>query len=461
MTDRSHRLRDPIHNLIVFDDEEELGIDRLAWRLIDTPEFQRLRRIRQLGVSEFVFPGATHTRFSHSVGVYHNARRLLGILKRLEGDLDMKQARVAALAALLHDIGHGPFSHAFENARKKLLGLEWDKKKHKHEALSARLITDEDSEILRILECDDDPTLSEEISLLLRAEDPASIYHAVVSSSFDADRLDYIERDRYMTGTKIGAIDLEWLIDNIDTYKITPVLEETITDDAEDTTKINTFVFKEKARPAAEDFLLARYRLYANVYLHKTTRGFEQVLTALMVWLGRDNHAEELGLADNPLVRFLRDYSAGDLSLYRQLDDYGVWGLVSRIAASDRAYPASLAQRLLMRKRLACLDLAAQKSTDSDFIDTVDEKIQKRFDTDQNAIAFRDDPGLDLYTKIDGEGTKPHKRIRVRVPNGAREITDFDDTIIGSQLQKNRKFLRWYFLDDADREIARKIMEGR
>jgi HD superfamily phosphohydrolase len=115
------RIRDPVHGLIVFDDDGL--VDEQVWALLNTPDVQRLRRIKQLGVSEFVFPSASHARFSHSVGVFHNARRLVSIikreigLKRVDGDFNRDRAKTALFAALLHDIGHGPFSHAFEEAR--------------------------------------------------------------------------------------------------------------------------------------------------------------------------------------------------------------------------------------------------------------------------------------------------------------------------------------------------------
>src|ERR1051326_1813223 len=110
---RTQRLRDPVHGLIVFD--KHSPVDMLAWRLIDTPEFQRLRRIKQLGVSEFIFPGAGATRFSHSICVFCTARRLAEIVAREIGAVNEQpnpdRAEVAVLSALLHDLGHGPFSH--------------------------------------------------------------------------------------------------------------------------------------------------------------------------------------------------------------------------------------------------------------------------------------------------------------------------------------------------------------
>jgi uncharacterized protein len=128
---RPQRIRDPIHDLIEFNDQK---FEQMCWRLIQTATFQRLRRIKQLGFSELVYPGATHSRFSHSIGVFHTARNLADVIERDRKDaFDRRRSQVAIAAALLHDLGHGPFSHAFEDVLKKL-GFG------KHEATSVRLI---------------------------------------------------------------------------------------------------------------------------------------------------------------------------------------------------------------------------------------------------------------------------------------------------------------------------------
>src|SRR5690349_2130621 len=114
MNDRPRRIRDPVHDLIGFDKTQ---FEQAIWRLLETREFQRLRRIKQLGFSELVFPGATHTRFSHSLGVFEMARRLVKVVRSLNHQ-DEKREQIAVAAALVHDLGHGPFSHAFEMGMK-------------------------------------------------------------------------------------------------------------------------------------------------------------------------------------------------------------------------------------------------------------------------------------------------------------------------------------------------------
>jgi uncharacterized protein len=260
------RIRDPVHGLITFDQGDE--VERAAWRLINTPEFQRLRRVKQLGVSEFTFPGATHTRLAHSIGVFHVARRLMEVARRHVPPEKRKphRERAALLAALVHDLGHGPFSHAFENAEKARLPKEMYRS---HEDWTAELIRRRDGCVRSILkdEFGADGSVADDIALMLR-EDGQDLYSSVVSSSFDADRLDYLRRDRMMTGSGAGAIDFEWLLDNL---RVVDVPANSGEDPQDTGTTIQVFAFEEKALQAAESFILARFHLYSQVYLHKTT----------------------------------------------------------------------------------------------------------------------------------------------------------------------------------------------
>ncbi len=175
-------IRDPVHGIIPFEDTE---CDRLLLDLINTREFQRLRRIKQLGMSELVFPGANHSRFSHSIGVMHVARKMLDRAERLLGDsLRDDQHTAVLVAALLHDIGHGPFSHAFE----KVTG-------EKHEVRTLEIIGDASTEVYERL-TEQDPTLPSRLAVFFdedideekreQAEIPAYLTQ-VVSSQLDAD----------------------------------------------------------------------------------------------------------------------------------------------------------------------------------------------------------------------------------------------------------------------------------
>ncbi len=457
MADLTQRLRDPIHGLITFD--EDSRADMLAWRLIQTTEFQRLRRIKQLGISDFVFPGATHSRFVHSIGVYHNARKLMNVIKKTEGEkFDKERADAILIAALLHDIGHGPFSHAFEEARMALARTRGKATIEKHEKFTAKLLLAEDGQIRKILD-QHDTALAENIAKLFSAEDPVDIYHAVVSSSFDADRLDYLMRDRYMTGTEAGSIDYDWLIDNLDTY-----LVQVRQDDDDEPRSFPTFVFKSKGRQAAEDFLLARYRLYTQVYLHKTTRGFEKVITALIQNLGREldnGSCAGIGLDDvHPLVTFLKP-NGETINNYRDLDDVVFWGAVERLRYSSSKILRELSMRLWDRKRLEVLDVFAEIGHNPENLLNACRRLEEHTKTQLGKTVFKDEPSYNLYSRIGGESTKEHKMVRVRTPEGIKEITDFPDTVISKELMKKTRLTRYFFLSADDKDAARKVMDGR
>ena len=175
------RIRDPVHDLVAFSGSDDF--EQLIWRLLNAREFQRLRRVKQLGLSELVYPGATHTRFSHSIGVFHTARSLVQILKSTQGaQFSPERADASICAALLHDVGHGPFSHAFEGVEKARGAAK------KHERWTTEIIR-EDTGVGTLLS-EYDNGLRENVAVLLEEEYPSDIYSSIVSSQFDADRLD-------------------------------------------------------------------------------------------------------------------------------------------------------------------------------------------------------------------------------------------------------------------------------
>ena len=311
----SERLRDPVCGLIVFGggpDPHMRKTDQIAWKLINTREFQRLRRIRQLGFSEFVFPGATHSRFAHCVGVYHTARGIMDVIRRRQEDaFNPDRARVALLAALLHDVGHGPFSHVFENVG-RVLG-----RRKRHEDWGGDIIKGETAVngILREV----DEQLPNEVAAMLRDDFPKDIYATVVSSQLDADRLDYIQRDRLMTGVQFGNVDRDWLFDCMEVGKVTVKTEAG--DDNPGIMKVPCLYLNHKGIQVGEEYLEARLRMYTMVYMHKTTRAAEKMLGKL---LRTATQADE-GLLPDPLRSYFAQSSPPpSLQLYLSFDDYTI-----------------------------------------------------------------------------------------------------------------------------------------
>ncbi|HXF89850.1 MAG TPA: HD domain-containing protein [Xanthobacteraceae bacterium] len=448
--ERTQRVRDPVHGLIVFRVGDPLA--QLAWRLIATPEFQRLRRIKQLGVSEFVFPGATHSRFAHSLGVFHVARTLVEIIKRELGQkFDPTRAEVAVIAALLHDLGHGPFSHAFE-AVQKTRGMA-----KKHETWSAEIIRNTQGKIRPLLDAyRPNRTFTDEVAHLIEAEDPVDIYHAVVSSSFDADRLDYLRRDRLMTGTGAGAIDFDWLMEQLRVAEVEIEPAEANSGDAPQ--RVPTFCFDPKALPAAEQFLLARYTLHEQVYLHKTTRCVEQMIAKLLkraADLIQQGRRADTGLdANHPLVRFFQKDGA-TLANFLALDDVVVGGAIEQMEAAPDTDLSGLARRLRDRELYKTLDLGwfghdvGRQRKEA-------RRIDRQFaDELKNDSVIKDEgAAIGIYTQIGGDDDKTHKKLHILDAGQPREITELS-VVVRELAEKKRQFTRYYFETESDRNRAR------
>ena len=439
------RIRDPVHGLIVFDLEKE--VDKAAWRLIDTSEFQRLRRIKQLGVSEFTFPGATHTRFSHSIGVFHVARCLMKVAEKglPATEWNHQRERTALLAALLHDIGHGPFSHAFENVEKERLGSRGSYKNH--ETWTAEIIASRARSIRPALEkvFGGGGGIADDIAELL-TRPPTDIYAAIVSSSFDADRLDYLRRDRLMTGSGAGAIDFDWLVDNLRVVRAKIGIGEGETDEGEPTT-IQTFAFEEKALQAVEAFILARYHLYSQVYFHRVTRGIEMTLSAFLRSISvlvANGRAPELPVHErNPLVAYFAAVEP-TLALYLALDDAVVWNMIEACADNGPEDVRVLARDIRDRK--------LRKAIEIDMVNTTDlDRLRKGFiDNDLKPsigqTIFRDAVSLSIYKDAQREDIPAHKRVFVKRADGnVVDIAALSKAV--AALTEDQNVLRYYFAD--------------
>lgn len=322
--------RDPLYNYIAFDRQRD------GWLidLVNCPEVQRLRRIHQLGVSNFTYPGADHTRFAHSLGVTHLMKLVLEHLERVSDVEKIKNARQALLAtALLHDVGHGPFSHLFEPC----LGI-------KHEKWSIAVIREESSHVHKVLK-GQSAYLPNHVADLIdsnNASHPAW-QRALMSSALDVDRLDYLRRDSLFTGAGYGHFDFHRLLTTVEFYG-----GET------------DLVWPAKSALAIEEYIFARYYMYQNVYLHKTTRGFEQLLQAM--WrranqLRRDGKAidanpvlEQFWKADKP--------EPGTLSIedYLRVEEYTVQEQIQRWTRHSDKPLADCARRFLERDGLAMVE---------------------------------------------------------------------------------------------------------
>jgi uncharacterized protein len=293
-------LRDPIHGSIGFDKERE----KLIIDLVNTKEFQRLRRIRQLGALFLTFHGAEHTRFTHSVGTAFMAKRMFDALKASgeiaqRGRAAERTRLVAIAAALLHDIGHGPFSHLYEKVFND----------RRHEEWTRMIVRDGRGEIGRLLRRSG---MSEEILAVYDRTFRPAFVSDIVSSQLDADRLDYLLRDSFMTGVAYGRYDLEWILINLRLAR------------RKKDSRLRLAINATKGYHAAEQFVIGRYLMYEQVYYHKTSRAAEQMIRTAMQRLV-DAH-QETGTFPDPCPAPIRRLieTRGDLAVadYLRLDDW-------------------------------------------------------------------------------------------------------------------------------------------
>ena len=234
-------IRDAIHDYIHVD-------HLIIWRLINSKEMQRLRRIKQLGGTYQVFQSAEHSRFVHSLGVYQVVRRMLET-ECLTNALSDYDKLCVMCAGLLHDIGHGPFSHSFEGVFEE-----------NHEDMTVRMIL-EKSEVHDIL-VSLYKQLPQDVASIIQHTHPNRILIQMVSSQLDADRMDYLLRDSYMSGTTYGHFDMSRILR---TMRI----------------RDGKIVYKESGVQAIENYILARYHMYWQVYYHPTARSYEHLLQSI------------------------------------------------------------------------------------------------------------------------------------------------------------------------------------
>ncbi len=305
------RVYDEIHGFI--------ELNNVELEIIDTPSFQRLRRIKQLSVAYLVYPAATHTRFSHSLGTMYLMGRISTHLYRLGYIDDQGDIEILRIAALLHDIGHPPYSHTIE--------AYYTKKNVSHEELTSYLLLN-DPYIPSILEKHGvDP---KEITSLIRGRHKNPLYNYLLSSDLDVDRMDYLRRDSAHTGVAYGLIDIDRLIDTM------------IVD------KENNIAILDKGLQSVESFYIARLHMYQAVYYHKTITAYELLLEEIYSRLVEE--VDELRPYSDP--SYIRELI--DNGEYAYWDDNWLHSHIVRCAKSpgdncDKK-TSELAKRYLFRK---------------------------------------------------------------------------------------------------------------
>jgi len=415
--------RDSVHNIINIDSDSTEG--RLLVALIDTPEFQRLRRVRQLGLAYFAYQSAEHSRFTHSLGAGHLATRILDKLSR-KYEISAEDRIAVRAAALLHDIGHGAFSHVIES----ILGFH-------HEQFTIDAVLSPDTGVGRVL-CDFSSNIAASVASIIRGDFHNVALAQIVSSQLDADRMDYLLRDSLMTGAKYGIYDLEWVIKSIE-----------MDEDAGHLYVSTPGIY------AVEDYLQARYYMFRQVYFHRTLRSAEAVLKVL---LRRALELYQQGNAlwyrpDSAFEKVLRGEHLS-LSEHLSIDDYDVMFYIKQWQKSDDKVLSDLATRFLDRRLFKAYDLDMPESEIDQFVSQSRQLVENAgFDPD---YYFVDDTGGDapyyFYTRNSDD---PKNLIFVEegyARPSIREISEVSAAVRG--LQKGYRIHRICFPNELKDKIA-------
>ncbi len=395
--------RDPVHNIIPLREDSAEG--RLMIRLIDTPEFQRLRRIKQLGLGLYTYQGAEHSRFTHSLGALHLMTRVLDQLAD-QFDVDPEDRVAVRAAALLHDVGHGPFSHAMED----VLGVH-------HEHMTILAMTSEATELHQALKSFSADLPRQVASIIDRTFKPAALAQ-LVSSQLDVDRMDYLLRDSLMTGAKYGLYDLEWIINALQ-------IDE----------QGDRIYVAARGVHAVEEYLQARYYMFRQVYFHRTLRSAEAVLRSALrralelvkdkieIWCARGTAFEKL-LHRQPL----------SITEHLSLDDSDVIFHMKQWAHADDSILRDLSRRFIDRRLFKAIDLDMPEHERRDFLEAARGMVERAgFTARYHFIEDRasDVPYYGYYTP---QGVEP--RTRIYVEDGyarprLREISEVSEAVRG------------------------------
>jgi hypothetical protein len=459
-----------------------IPLTEAEWDIINTRAFQRLRGIRQLGLSSYVFPTAEHTRFSHSLGVLFIMGRITAHLRE-KGVLEEDDLRKLRMAALLHDIGHYPLSHVGEAVFMRIqfekeqvvqkktpdfgesaltrAGKKYRGKAANHERLGAVVITRRD-EILRILSKHGFD--AEELAKIINGEHVNIIYNQLMHSSLDADRLDYLVRDATHTGVRYGLVDFDYLIRHLE------IGEENDTQN----NPVKVVGVSQKAVHVLEHYLTARYFLYSQVIFHKTVVAFETLAKALMYQAALKNEELRYG--------WFRDYNeivdAINTPKFLRFDDRLFFRLLVHDRLRKDPQTRWIAEMLLRRKRpkmikeVKCLVRTNEKRYPPEFVSfqsllnkrliTVAQKARSRPEWlfyHEIPLSFENiSPYLDVTETLSEEDKKEAARVIAKDGTAKLLIVD-ENSVIHHLAMLKLTILRLYCLATSKQIYNRVLQE--
>lgn len=370
-------IRDPIYSYIQVDYQ-------IIWDLLSTFEMQRLRRILQLAGTNYVFPSCEHTRFVHSLGVYEVARKIITTVEDIKNSLNEEEKVQVLCAALLHDLGHGPYSHCFENFHEV-----------SHEEYTKLIILSEESEINRVLRKYNE-NLPKLISSIIDHSHPNPLSYQLISSQIDADRMDYLLRDAYMSGTPYGSFDVNRIM------RIMKVKDHNI-------------VFKKSGVSAIENYIMGRYHMYEQVYYHPVSTCVEIIFSSFL------RRMKELYLANyqfkfdiSTIIPFFSDEIV-NVKDYVLLDDVVVNYYLKEATKEDDKILSDLACRIVYRRLFDYQILNNEEEVNK----VKEELINKGYDPNYYIASIR--LRRNIYKKY---GDVNYASINILLDNGSvKEIT--------------------------------------
>ncbi|HEX6046680.1 MAG TPA: HD domain-containing protein [Pyrinomonadaceae bacterium] len=397
--------RDPVHNIIRLQTDTDEG--ELMMRLIDTGEFQRLRRIKQLGLGLYTYQGAEHSRFTHSLGAFHLMTRVLDRLSERYA-IDPADRMAARAAALLHDVGHGSFSHVME----KVLNFH-------HERWTVDVVRSESSEIGELLRSHSQD-LPDKVASIIEGKFRPSALAQLVSSQLDVDRMDYLLRDSLMTGAKYGIYDLEWIINAL------------AIDEADDRIYVEA-----RGVYAVEEYLQARYYMFRQVYFHRTLRSAEAVLRSIIRRaLQLFDEGKHVWHADGTAFEKILRREQLTITEHLQVDDSDFVFHVKQWQNSSDQILSDLSRRFIARRLFKAIDLDMPKDQQAEFLSASRAAVERAgFDPE---YYFIEDRASDVpyYSYYAADKAEPKTHIYVESGYASpriREISEVSNVVRGLQ----------------------------